>query len=419
MNKILNLVRQPKYLVLADQAVASAGNFLTGLIIAKALGLVNFGYFASIWMFQFLIISLQNAFIISPMQIKVAFEEGESRQKYLTALTLWQLGWSVLMSVITISAISLKTSYLPQLAMQDMIFLLLWMWGYCWQDFLRKIFIALNKVYKAFWIDMITNFLQILWLVVEWQNEQLTFSLTIQIIVITFLPSVLLGLLFFRFKSTTVKQIKEVFVYHIKDGKWLSATALLQWFAGNYYLIVAAGALGVVALGAIRMAQNVLGVVSIFFQAFENYIPTRSAEQLSHSKKAFHQYLKNITSYLFGGIVALLLVMGIFAKPILEICGGGEYTQYTFVLRGFLVLNLFIFLGYPVRIAIRAMEMSRDIFIGYLLTTLISWLLGPWIIDELGITGVITGLLINQLVLIGYLYVRLTYQLKLSSTRLV
>jgi hypothetical protein len=59
-----------------------------------------------------------------------------------------------------------------------------------------------------------------------------------------------------------------------------------------------------------------------------------------------------------------------------------------------------------VRIAIRVMLLNKAFFIGYVTSTVFSMLAARPMVAWLGINGVVAGLLINQVLLIGYwLYV--------------
>src|SRR5882724_12850772 len=50
-----------------DQLLVSSSNFLTGILLARAFGIFEFGRFALAWMFVEFIGSLQAAAIIQPM----------------------------------------------------------------------------------------------------------------------------------------------------------------------------------------------------------------------------------------------------------------------------------------------------------------------------------------------------------------
>lgn len=52
---------------LADQATVSGANFITGILLARYLGLEEFGRFTLAWMVVLFVNSLQNAVVVAPM----------------------------------------------------------------------------------------------------------------------------------------------------------------------------------------------------------------------------------------------------------------------------------------------------------------------------------------------------------------
>ena len=68
---------------------------------------------------------------------------------------------------------------------------------------------------------------------------------------------------------------------------------------------------------------------------------------------------------------------------------------------------MFIFVGYPVRIAIRALIMNKVFFEGYLLTFMFalssSWLL----LTRFELIGAIVGLILSQIILLVYWQIKL------------
>ena len=64
---ILRLSGGKELSALCDQALVSGANFATNVILARALGIREYGVFALSWMAVLFVASLQWAFIVSPM----------------------------------------------------------------------------------------------------------------------------------------------------------------------------------------------------------------------------------------------------------------------------------------------------------------------------------------------------------------
>jgi len=100
--------------------------------------------------------------------------------------------------------------------------------------------------------------------------------------------------------------------------------------------------------------------------------------------------------------VPFLLLFSFFAKPILQLAGGIELRQYSFIVYGLSLVYLLMTVGYPVRIAIRSLHLNREYFIAYILSVLLNLCIAPWLLRHWELYGVLTGLFLNQLVIIGY-----------------
>ena len=170
---------------------------------------------------------------------------------------------------------------------------------------------------------------------------------------------------------------------------------------------MAAGVLlGVEAFGALRLAQNIFGLLNVLFQAFENYVVPNAARVYQQSATLLSDYLKTISKKSVLLLLPILVVLFVLAPQVFTLAGGVQYASYYSLIQVMCGLYLLIFLGYPVRIAIRVMLLNKAFFIGYVTSTVFSVLAARPMVAWLGINGVVAGLLINQVLLIGYwLYV--------------
>ena len=66
------------------------------------------------------------------------------------------------------------------------------------------------------------------------------------------------------------------------------------------------------------------------------------------------------------------------------------------------LLYVFIFIGYQIRIAIRILVLNKVFFTGYLLSFLFSLFTFYFLLSEFGMNGAIVGLISAQIITIGY-----------------
>ncbi len=93
MNHLIKIIKQHSHLnwTLADQVMVSGVNFLTNILIARFLGLEDFGRFSLLWLLILLINSLQIALIISPMQSIGSQQSDQAAPSYYGAVLAQQL----------------------------------------------------------------------------------------------------------------------------------------------------------------------------------------------------------------------------------------------------------------------------------------------------------------------------------------
>ena len=78
---------------LADQALVSGANFLTFVVLARALGVSGFGVFTLSWAVVLLANTLQMALIISPMMSIGPKQDSGSRFRYFGAVTAQEVSF--------------------------------------------------------------------------------------------------------------------------------------------------------------------------------------------------------------------------------------------------------------------------------------------------------------------------------------
>ena len=99
-NKIIS--RTSNYLVFMDQGLVSGVNFLMTLLLARFMGLENFGLFALGWMLVLFFSSVQIAFIISPLF--TLYPKHACKKQYLASVHAIQLIYSSISGILAFGA---------------------------------------------------------------------------------------------------------------------------------------------------------------------------------------------------------------------------------------------------------------------------------------------------------------------------
>ncbi|MCG8391989.1 MAG: hypothetical protein MI745_02810, partial [Pseudomonadales bacterium] len=81
---------------LMDQGVISGVNFLSGILLARFLGIVEFGIFTIAWLVIEFLQSMQHSLIVAPMMSIAPKYSAEERPAYMGAVIVHQVCFSVL-----------------------------------------------------------------------------------------------------------------------------------------------------------------------------------------------------------------------------------------------------------------------------------------------------------------------------------
>lgn len=408
-------------LLLADQAIFSGSSFLVTLLLARVLTMHEFGTFAALILVLYLVVSLVSAFVVQPLQVSLP---AVRRTADYLAFSLWAqagiaLALLALLSLVRIAlevgmpygseAAATRIAHYTSLHAPVMLFSV----GFLMHDYFRKRLLAENEIEQTFISDVLLlaahggAMLLLAW------NTEVTLPKAIHLLGIGYiLPVLYMTLRSISAHYPNMRWISYV-RSHIAQGKWLFYTAVIQWWSGNFFVIASGFLLGSAALGALRLVQTVFGVLNILFQTFENYVLPQTAGKLQLSTETGIQFLKKSSREPMIFVAVLLLALFVFSDTVIVLAGGEIYREYGFLVKGMSVLYVFIFVGYPIRIAIRALLMNKVFFEGYLLTFAFAvssfWLL----LTRFELAGALAGLILSQIILLVY------WQLKLVKKQIL
>lgn len=274
--------------------------------------------------------------------------------------------------------------------------------GYICHDFFRKLFYSQKDEKFAFILDISVYGLQLLSLAFFSYLDTLTMSTAILSVSSSYLLGTVL-LFSLKLKYSSISLLPKSLKTHWSFSKWLVAKSGLQWLSGNLFLIAAGSLLGAIALGAVRMAQNVIGVLNIVFLTIENTVPVKAADILIlEGKKDLNIFFKELSKNTGLLVLILLLLICVFSKPILYLIYGEVTPETVWVLRGFCILYLIVFLSTIKRLHITTLEANQQIFMAYLISAGFSIIAAYPMISSLGLTGVVLGFILTQLISLVY-----------------
>lgn len=406
---------------IADQMIVSGANFLTTIMIARFLGLEEFGRFSLAWMIVMFATGIQHAFVISPMMSIGPKQSNAETHCYYGAVLIQQLFFSIMTFFLLFLGVGLGDVIFPQWQISDIAFpLALAAFTVQFQEFLRRYFFTRGRGQAAFINDFIRYIGQsvtLLWLLFAFGREIDTAKILWVYSIFAALATICGAFVFERIEIRSAI-IYQTALRHWKFSKWLTASAILIWTSGNFFIIAAGTLLGVSAVGALRAAQTIIGVTHILFQGLENIVPVRASEILhKRGPRELHSYLAGVALFLGSVTFVIVLVLSIEPGFWLSWVYGESFARYGDLLRWYAVIYILVALSFPVRAGLRALEFTRPIFFAYSVSTIFSFISAYMLIEMLGLMGVMIGILVSQIIVFSIIWYALRKRILNNDTK--
>lgn len=386
----------------ADQAVVSAANFFTALLIARYLGIEAFGVFSVAWLILLFVQSLQIALILTPMLSIGPKTDAEQQAGYYASLLTMQLGFALLSAALaavfavyggqfvdtgnTGAALALPLAFAVAASQLH--------------EFARRVCYARTRAATALTMDIARYGAQFTLFFYLFTNEHGTVANTVYVIAACALLGLVAAGRQLPLPSWRSDRIRSTAERHWNMSRWLVPSALMQWTSGNFFTLAAGVLLGPATVGAMRAAQNLMGVTHVFFQALDNWVPVRASRiQAQQGMVGLHRFTRKLL-LIIGGITTLAaLALAMPAEFWLALLYGDEYASYGWLVACYGVAYVLMAMNAPIRYAFMALENTRPMFVGYLAATVFS-LVGVYpLIEYFGLAGVMIGIVATQLFL--------------------
>ncbi len=406
---MINKLRNKKTLVFLDQIIVSGSNFLLGILLARNLGIEGYGQFALLWLIVLFFSSLQLSFIVSPMLTHGSKKSSFIIDRYLSNMVSLQLIFSLLLIICLYVFFEIAVFFNDKWNIGDLkLYIILTTLFFLFQDFIRRYFIIKVKYFKLLIIDTIAYLGQIVAIFYLIYTNNLNLKMVFLVLSLSFGLSFVIG--FFNIKKTKTKSLhrKLLFIKNWQFSKWLVYSAILQWGSGNFFILVAGAILGSTAVAVIKVMQNTMGVFHVLFIALENILPINFSK--IYKKDGYHNMIKYFKLQIKYGIIIFSIFTSfiyIFKSDIINLFYGIEYVEYSYLLVGFFLVYMCIYITLLQKYVLRTLELTKVIFISYVITTLFAFLSSYTLITYFKINGVLIGILFMQIItsMIFYRYI--------------
>ena len=331
-NAIARLITRYSHVnwALADQAMVSGANFLTAILLARYLGIEGFGVFSLTWLVVGMFGGLQQAAISNTMMSIGPKQDDTKLPSYYAAVFMQQAVFASVTSIFVLGGAIATSIVYPDWEIGPLVLpLVAATFAYQNQDFIRRYFFARGRIMAALGNDAVSYLGQLAalgWLFVA---ESLSPASALWAIAATSAAAALIGMLHLGPLDWGSADFSAVLKRHWRMARWLGSEALIGLAAGVLFLATAGALLGPAAVGALKAAQNLMGIAQVLLFALENVVPRRAAQHYHQSGIfALIRYLVRVAS--FGGAVTLCVTAFFALAPEfwLRMIFGEEYASY-------------------------------------------------------------------------------------------
>jgi len=286
--------------------VVSATNFLTNVMLARFMGLREFGIFVLAWMSVLFVNSLQTALIVAPMMSIGPGQKEEDRPSYFGAVVFQELALVSFCFVLVFTAVKTSSGFFHHADIEHLALpLAVSAFAYQMQDFVRRYFFAIRRSRLALGDDALSYLTQLPILFLLHRAGHLNSATALWAMAGTSIVGMVTGWFWVERIEFHWDWIKDVSRRHWKMSRWLTGSALLTWTSGNLFVIAAPVYYGAAAAGVLKASQNLMGMTHVWFQGLDNVVPVETARRLREG--GVHSMLSYTRSILFkwGGLTLL------------------------------------------------------------------------------------------------------------------
>jgi O-antigen/teichoic acid export membrane protein len=389
---------------LADQGMVSASNFAIGIMLARFLGLEEFGRYTLAWMVVMILHNFQGVLIIAPMMSIGPKQAPGSEVTYFGATAAQQILYGMLTFPLLWGGAVVAAGLFPEWNIDGLALpLACAAAAHQLQNFLRRYFFTRDRPAIAFAIDALRYPGQVAVLFWLFQTTPMDSMRVLWVVAaLAMLAALVFGAALVKDLSWDRDKIFAVTRRHWQFSRWLLLATIVNQFRGQFFYIVAGALLGASAVGALRAADTLIGVTNIVVKGLDNVVPVRAARHFHvGGVEALKRFIIKVG--FFGELFVVVAMIAVFVAPEfwLWLAFGDEYIGYGFLLRWTAAVQLFYFPVLPITASLRALESTRHIFFASAVSAATAVVCAYPLITIAGVTGAAAGMLIVNVVTLG------------------
>lgn len=390
---------------LVDQGVVSGVNFLTMVLLARMLGVEQFGKFSIAWLVLLFFKSLQAALVVAPMMSIGPKQSEEERAHYYGAVILQQAAIALLTFLLIAAGIWTAALLLFDLGLGGLgLALAAAAATDQLQDFIRRYLYTRERAFAACWNDIICFGSRTLLLFGMLIFASTSGTVALWLIAGSSALAACIGALLIEPVRFDRNFFFRICGHHWSFAKWIFGSAIFRWMSGHLIVFMSGGILGAYAVGAIRSTTNILAPVQVFLLALANIAPVKAA-RLFHERGAspLLRYLGKLTVAGLAVTAAMAVFGCVFADGIVGLLYGDEYRPYAYLIYWWAAIYLIGCLEFPLEVGLKAIERTRPLFYTVVIEAVFAAATSYLLASYYGLPGVMFGILVVKIIPVSIL----------------
>lgn len=382
-------------LTLLDQGIFSLGNFFTSVLIGRYCAKEELGLYLLGFTIIYFLMDTQSAFITTPYTIFIPRKADAEKSVYTGNTLFMQFGLAFVIALgIFIFPVILPASLLPDGMTQVLtslaivtVFLLL-------REYTRRLFFAQLKMKNALLLDVTIIVIQIILLVVLLYLQALSATTAILMIGIT---SGIVTIFWLYLDRNEIrfdrKQLRKDFNQCYQAGKWVFASGFL-WNIGTYlYPWLLTSFKGTAATGTWAACLGIIALCNPVYLGLQNYLSPKIAHAYANNNKVDLRKFTIKSTAAFAGLLGICsVVLILFGGYFLVLLYGGKYAGNGIIISLLAVNLMLVAAGFSFSRAFFTLERADVDFKVNVVSLVVLFTFGLWIIYNYGILGAALGL---------------------------
>ncbi len=383
-------------LALADQIVASATNFLTGVIVGRTCAPSEFGLYLLGFSIVTIAMTGQNTLVIAPFTVLRPRLNARQGAVYSGSTLVHQVGLSLITLVALATALVVITRSTAPKGLANVVFaLLLAITFILLREFARRLCFANLQFRTAIILDTASAVLQLGMLAIAAANDVVSANVAYRIIGAASAVVAVSWLVLYR-RSFIVSRprVREDLAANWSIGKWLLASALLWESNVTLYPWLLTAFHGTETTGVWAACFGVIAIANPLILGMQNSLGPQMAHAFARGGlpqlQRFMRWATAIFSLIIAPIAAFILLFG---GNLVEFIYGDAYSNHGWVVVPLALELLIAPVRYVVSRALVVIGRSDVDFVTNTVSLIVLLAAGIWLARALGPLGVAMGIL--------------------------